>query len=1220
MPSSKGATAKSSKESFTLGVESLSHSIKQLIDKQSNSDKSSRKFRNELERQLHNGMERKRKDKINAWIMKINELLPDQDPKKESKSYILERTYDHLKYLGDNHERLLNGQIDAAHAQEIARLNRRIQDLEKKNRNYCSLLEKSGISPQSVPDSLELWKQRPTKYSNKMSKERLNEVLNAAHINSQSNSGTDDEEEIQVVAKKQKRIECKISPKKTKLRKTNCNDSSTQVITIQNSNSVPQVVYVKNNDQPNQFQMQPQITPQYQILSPGFNTGQIIMNPQLIAQQPQTAILLPNGQIVFSQPQQPSVMYPQNGIVLANSATVQGLKKEEPRVVYLAKEKKLKKSSKNDTKIKAPPQKEISAVRAQSLKTKNQRQLYMKRIAKKSLAKAKFTATISSHRETLNAREASVEPAGKEGDILAKATESIFPAKDADPAEDSSKKKHQMNSEQTDVVIDSDNSNPNRSQLQQRTSIGKRFPDESYQVDLNFNFDEMRKQDENMQIEEGHSEQDNEMSLILTTLSEDTNEISSEQIVRSNISNFLNMSTAEQISELLHKAASNLPINQSNDPALTSSSSAQSGTDCRNGGNYTAVAVNNSVPSDTESAYRQSTDTRENGVYYAEQFESQQTNKQQVDVYKNQTPTEDARSLPRRTSAHSPAYAEHGDSVAKQNENEDVNYHGNQVLRPPKNVAPRTRQTSSADKSPQSEQVHLQSAHAVSIPLPSQDYYRETDQSRTQPWRPPVPHQQSMTNNAIGHGTQEPPSEDTRVPHVRPDVAPGDNTIRTSQNQNHSQNFSTYSAESLIRQPVEVPVSGACTNFNPPTFPGHPSCPAQYNTLQFPIPPPPFLNSSPQAEATRPHQAARPNSYSAKSLINNAQPAGAASFPLFFPLPKEQQQQLHTGNLISSSDQRNATNPTLIANSQLPTSGNQSKESSVSDSNQGSSNRIGSSFNHMTNNGSEQSTQSCHQSYVETPPQSRAKPGNTRTRQNSKSTRSNSHAVQNANNMHGTAPQPQNTVGSMPPTYYHGQHGPHIQPWRPPSPHHSQGGSSQNNQNRTASHQVSNANASQAATSSQSYTFVDISNRHQSFESSHVIHPPPPPPAPGFNANPLPTPPCPQYNFAVPPLPSNQHVPERSRSTSRSSASTSYYTKSFFNSQRSNPSFPPLIFPPLSKDQDNLFHSNNSRSASEQPAQIFSFSQMSMNFETGSSCPISNQSKEKSTPPSWNSK
>lgn len=68
-------------------------------------------LRDEVAKRIHNGVERKRKEMITYWIKKINLLLPDKNPKKESKSLILERAYEFLEYQLETNAKLLMGQV-----------------------------------------------------------------------------------------------------------------------------------------------------------------------------------------------------------------------------------------------------------------------------------------------------------------------------------------------------------------------------------------------------------------------------------------------------------------------------------------------------------------------------------------------------------------------------------------------------------------------------------------------------------------------------------------------------------------------------------------------------------------------------------------------------------------------------------------------------------------------------------------------------------------------------------------------------------------------------------------------------------------------------------------------------------------------------------------------------------------------------------------------------
>jgi hypothetical protein len=73
------------------------------------------KTRNEMKRKVHNGIEKRRKDKINHWIYKIAELLPFKDPKRESKNHLLENIFQYILNLKEKNENLMFGNINSIH-------------------------------------------------------------------------------------------------------------------------------------------------------------------------------------------------------------------------------------------------------------------------------------------------------------------------------------------------------------------------------------------------------------------------------------------------------------------------------------------------------------------------------------------------------------------------------------------------------------------------------------------------------------------------------------------------------------------------------------------------------------------------------------------------------------------------------------------------------------------------------------------------------------------------------------------------------------------------------------------------------------------------------------------------------------------------------------------------------------------------------------------------
>ncbi|XP_075548687.1 uncharacterized protein LOC142582650 [Dermacentor variabilis] len=114
-------------------------------------------------KEVHNEVERRRKDKINIGILRLGELLPDKDPRKQSKNGILERASEYITYLKDLNEKLVMDKVTNLEATVFAGLRKQIRDLEELNANYARLLTTAGIPLTSGPE--EIWDHKPKKYS-----------------------------------------------------------------------------------------------------------------------------------------------------------------------------------------------------------------------------------------------------------------------------------------------------------------------------------------------------------------------------------------------------------------------------------------------------------------------------------------------------------------------------------------------------------------------------------------------------------------------------------------------------------------------------------------------------------------------------------------------------------------------------------------------------------------------------------------------------------------------------------------------------------------------------------------------------------------------------------------------------------------------------------------------------------------------------------------------
>ncbi|XP_044305568.1 basic helix-loop-helix domain-containing protein USF3 isoform X1 [Varanus komodoensis] len=96
-------------------------------------------------RETHNAVERHRKKKINAGINRIGELIPCSPALKQSKNMILDQAYKYITEIKrQNDELLLNGGNNEQ-AEEIKKLRKQLDELQKENGRYISLLKANDI-------------------------------------------------------------------------------------------------------------------------------------------------------------------------------------------------------------------------------------------------------------------------------------------------------------------------------------------------------------------------------------------------------------------------------------------------------------------------------------------------------------------------------------------------------------------------------------------------------------------------------------------------------------------------------------------------------------------------------------------------------------------------------------------------------------------------------------------------------------------------------------------------------------------------------------------------------------------------------------------------------------------------------------------------------------------------------------------------------------------
>ncbi|XP_061494147.1 basic helix-loop-helix domain-containing protein USF3 isoform X2 [Rhineura floridana] len=96
-------------------------------------------------RETHNAVERHRKKKINAGINRIGELIPCSPALKQSKNMILDQAYQYITEMKrQNDELLLNGG-NSEQAEEIKKLRKQLDELQKENGRYIALLKANDI-------------------------------------------------------------------------------------------------------------------------------------------------------------------------------------------------------------------------------------------------------------------------------------------------------------------------------------------------------------------------------------------------------------------------------------------------------------------------------------------------------------------------------------------------------------------------------------------------------------------------------------------------------------------------------------------------------------------------------------------------------------------------------------------------------------------------------------------------------------------------------------------------------------------------------------------------------------------------------------------------------------------------------------------------------------------------------------------------------------------
>ncbi|KAF6727322.1 Basic helix-loop-helix domain-containing protein KIAA2018 [Oryzias melastigma] len=97
-------------------------------------------------KESHNADERHRKEKINAGINRIGNLLPCCQSLKQSKNMILDQAFRYITELKKQNDAMLLEGGDKAQAEEIRRLRRQLEELRKKSAHYIDLLKAHDIN------------------------------------------------------------------------------------------------------------------------------------------------------------------------------------------------------------------------------------------------------------------------------------------------------------------------------------------------------------------------------------------------------------------------------------------------------------------------------------------------------------------------------------------------------------------------------------------------------------------------------------------------------------------------------------------------------------------------------------------------------------------------------------------------------------------------------------------------------------------------------------------------------------------------------------------------------------------------------------------------------------------------------------------------------------------------------------------------------------------
>lgn len=104
-----------------------------------------RKPKKKKNKESHNAVERHRKEKINAGINRIGNVLPCSQALKQSKIMILDQAFRYITELKKQNDNMLLEGGDKVQAEEIRRLRYQLEELRKESAHYMELLKAHDI-------------------------------------------------------------------------------------------------------------------------------------------------------------------------------------------------------------------------------------------------------------------------------------------------------------------------------------------------------------------------------------------------------------------------------------------------------------------------------------------------------------------------------------------------------------------------------------------------------------------------------------------------------------------------------------------------------------------------------------------------------------------------------------------------------------------------------------------------------------------------------------------------------------------------------------------------------------------------------------------------------------------------------------------------------------------------------------------------------------------